>query len=276
MSESQDILYEVRDKVTIITLNVPSKLNALNGDQYLLLAKLVEQADKEEDTVVTLIQSTGRYFSAGANVADKGMLDVPMEQLFSHEYWLDKFVARNTYLTYLFHNHTKVLVSALNGPVIGLSAALISLSDLIYVIDEKKVFLLAPFSNLGLVAEGGSSATLFLRLGWAKSAEALLFARPIPGTELNKLGFINKSYHDHTFKSTEEFNQKVHDDLVNQFENLYEPSIFANKQLLKANRDQLINSANSREGIKGFNQWIEGIPQSRFAQLMQKDIKHKL
>lgn len=274
--EGQDILYEVRGKVTLITLNLPSKLNALNGDQYLLLAKLVERADREEDTVLTLIQSTGRYFSAGANIADKGLLNVDSKDLFSHEYWLNKFVSRNVFLADLFHNHTKVLAAALNGPVIGLSSALVSLCDLIYVMDEKKMFLLAPFSNLGLVAEGAALATLFLRLGWSKSAEALLFARPIPGTELNKLGFINKSYHDTKFESVEAFNQQVHDDLVKQFSNLYEPSILENKQLLKANRDQLINSASQREVIKGFNKWVQGVPQERFMRLYQKDIQHKM
>lgn len=276
MSESQDITYEVRGKVTVITLNVPQKLNALNGDQYLLLAKLVERADKEEDTVFTLLQSTGRYFSAGANIADKGVVGTNSSDLFSHEYWLNKFVSRNVFLTDLFHNHTKVLVAALNGPVVGLSSSLVALCDLVYAIDEKKVFFLAPFSNLGLVAEGGASATLFLRLGWSRSSEALLLAKPIPGTELNKLGFINKLYHDTKFSSTEEFNQKVYDDIVHASSALHEPLILENKQLLKANRDQLINSASSREVIKGFNKWVEGVPQTRFMQLFQKDIKHKI
>lgn len=272
--EGQDILYEVRDKVTIITFNLPKKLNALNGDQYLLLAKLVERADREEETVCTLIQSTGRYFSAGANIADRGLQETKADELFSHELWLNKFVARNTFLTDLFHNHTKILAAAVNGPVIGLSAALLALCDLVYVMDESKFFLLAPFSNLGLVAEGASSATLFLRLGWSKAAEALLLARPIKGPELNKLGFINQSY-DGQFSSTEQFNDAIHDQLVSQFSELYFPSILENKQLLKANRDQLINSANAREVIKGFNKWVQGIPQSRFMQLYQKDIKHK-
>lgn len=276
MSEGEDILYEVRGKVTVITFNLPKKLNALNGDQYLLLAKLVERADREEDTIMTIIQSTGRYFSAGANIADKGLTQVSADQLFSHEYWLDKFVARNVYLTDLFHNHTKVLAAAVNGPVVGLSAALLALCDLVYVMDDTKFFLLAPFSNLGLVAEGAASATLFLRLGWSKSAEALLLARPIPGTDLNRLGFINKAYNDTKFESVEQFNQKVHDELVHQFKNLNEESILANKQLLKANRDQLINSANSREVIKGFNRWVQGIPQERFMKLFQKDIQHKM
>lgn len=275
MSEGKDILYEVRDRVTLITLNIPEKLNALNGEQYLLLAKLIERADEEEDTVVTILQSTGRYFSAGANVMDKGISELSSEEVFAHETWLNRFVSRNVFLTDLCHNHKKVLIAAANGPVVGLSSAILSLCDLIYVMDTLKFYLLAPFSNLGLVAEGATSATLFLRLGWAKASEALLFARPIPGKELDKLGFINKAY-DGECLSTEEFNERVYTDVVAQFSNLWEESIFANKQLMKANRDQLINSANSREVIKGFNQWVKGVPQQRFVMLAQKDLKHKM
>lgn len=276
MSEGQDILYEVRGKVTIITLNNPKKLNSLDKPQYILLAKLIERADKEEDTVLTIFQSTGRYFSAGAQIGGKDMLKLDISVLLSHEYWLDEFLAKNVFLTDVFHNHTKVLAAALNGPVIGMSAALVALCDLVYVMDETKMHIVAPFSDLGLVAEGASSSTFFLRLGWSKAAEVLILGRPISGTELNKLGFINKSYHETKFESVEQFNQTVHDDLVSQFSGLYEPSILANKQLLKVNRDQLINSAASKEVIQTFNNFVLGIPQLRFMEKIQNAREEKM
>lgn len=269
------ILYEVRDKITVITLNLPNKLNALNGAQYLQLAKYLQEADDEEDTICTLIQSTGRYFSAGANFADKALMDGDPSEVFSHEFWLKSFTGRNVYLTDLLHNHKKVLVAALNGPVIGLSTALVALCDLVYAIDEKKVHLLAPFSNLGLVAEGATSTTLFTRLGWSKASEALLFAKPISGADLNKAGFFNKVYDGKNY-TAEEFNRVVFDDLKKSFDGLYEPSIFANKQLLKANRDQLVNAANARESVVGFNRWIQGVPQARFVEVKNKERQHKI
>lgn len=270
MSEGKEILYEVKDKIAIITLNLPDKLNALNADCYLLLGKLMERADEEEDTIITLFQSTGRYFSAGADFADNGIAKLPVDKLFSHEYWLGAFAGRNVYLADVFSNHKKILVTALNGPVVGLSAGIIALSDIIYAIDEKKVAITVPFSKLGLVAEGASSATFFQRLGWAKASEAIIFGQTIKGEDMNKLGFLNKSYHESNFKTTEEFNNQVLKDLNTQIEGLYEPSILANKQLLKANRDNQINSANSREAVQGFYRWIQGVPQTKFAEMLQE------
>ncbi|PVH15774.1 uncharacterized protein CXQ87_003628 [Candidozyma duobushaemuli] len=270
-----DILYEVKDRITTITINVEKKLNALNGPQYLQLAKYLDEADKEEDTVCTIIQAKGKYFSAGANVRDISVMNSDPSEVFSHEFWLKNFVGRNVYLADLLHNHSKVLICALNGPVIGLSAAIVALCDLVYVNDENNTYMLTPFSNLGLVAEGATSATLFLRLGWSKASEALLFAKPVPGTELNRLGFFNGTYTGKGL-TTDQFNEEVHKLIVSKFDGLYEPSIFANKKLLRHNRDTLINSANARESIVGFNRWIEGIPQSRFVQIANKEIKHKL
>ncbi|CAK9437445.1 uncharacterized protein LODBEIA_P18230 [Lodderomyces beijingensis] len=272
---SDDIIYEVKDKVAVITLNIPKRLNALDGEQYLQLGKYVEQANNEEDTVMTIIQATGKYFSAGANFADKKMMQTDPAELFTHEYWLGRFVARNVWLTNLFNDHKKVLVAAVNGPVIGLSSALLLLCDLIYVNDLSKFYLLAPFANLGLVAEGASSATLLSRLGWSKASEALFLAKPISGQDCWNAGFINKHY-DGKHKTVEEFNQAVQNELTDAIENLHEDSILQNKQLLKLSRDQSINNANSQEVMRGLGKWLEGVPQGRFAQLAAREVKHKL
>lgn len=237
---------------------------------------MIKKADKEEGTVLTILQSTDRYFSAGAQLGGKDMLSLDTSVLLSHEYWLDQFVAKNVFLTDVSHNPTKVLAAAVNGPIIGVSAALVALCDLVYAMDETKGHIVTPFTSLGLVAEGASSSTLFLRLGWSKATEAIILAKTITGTELSKLGFINKSYHETRFDSVDQFNQRVYDDLVSQFSGLYGPSILANKQLLKANRDQLINSASSGEVIKTFNSFVQGIPQLRFMEKMQQARKSKM
>jgi Delta3-Delta2-enoyl-CoA isomerase len=64
------------------------------------------------------------------------------------------------------------LVTALNGPAIGLAAALISFSDLIYAVPS--AFIMTPFSSLGLVADGGASYGFVQPMGIAKASEALI------------------------------------------------------------------------------------------------------
>lgn len=103
---------------------------------------------------------------------------------------LHGLIDTNIDVTRAFYNHTKILVIALNGPVIGLSAALVSLADFVYAAPH--AFLLTPFSSLGLVAEGGASRSFVERLGISKANEALLMSKRISCEELQRVGFVSK------------------------------------------------------------------------------------
>lgn len=260
------ILYGVNGTVATITFNRPRQLNSLNNDHYILLGKLMERADRDPNTTVTIIQLTGRFFSAGADIVDKDTtLSSPEDP---HKHWLQNFVARNVYLADCFHNHTKVLVAALNGPVFGFTAALVLLCDLVYANGLDNVYLSAPFAAHGVVAEGAASATFFMRLGWSKASEALLLCKKISCKELVDVGVINDIF-DGT-QSVPEFNEAVRKRLLDSTKDLYRPSILEMKQLLKANRDTQVNAANSKEVIKTMNSFVDGVPQLRFAKLMAK------
>lgn len=261
--KEEDITYELKDKFVVITLNAPKKFNALDGAGFIQLTKYVEEADNEEESILTIIQSSGRFFTAGADI---NAFDLTER---SHDYWLKTFLGLNTWMTDVFHNHTKILVAAINGPAIGAAAGLVALCDLIYVMEESRFSLQFPFARLGLVAEGATSASLFIRLGWSKSAEALLLAKPVSGAELNKLGFINKTY-DGQFKTVEAFNENLQKELHEQFKGLDFDAILQIKQLLKFNRDTAITSSSAKEAVKGFGKWIEGVSQEKIAVLVNK------
>lgn len=95
-------------------------------------------------------------------------------------------------VTEAFYTHPKVLVTALNGPCVGLSAALVAYSDFIYAMPH--VYLLCPFTSLGITAEGGSTALFSRRLGFKAAAEALIMSKRIHCDELVRCGFINEVF----------------------------------------------------------------------------------
>ena len=95
-------------------------------------------------------------------------------------------------VTEAFYTHPKILVVALNGPVIGLSAALTGWADFIYAAPH--TFLLTPFSSLGLVSEGGASVGFVQRMGISKANEALIMSKRLSCEELVHCGYINKVF----------------------------------------------------------------------------------
>ena len=98
---------------------------------------------------------------------------------------LKGFVANNLDITRSFYTHPKILVAALNGPTVGLSAALLGFCDFIYATPH--TFLLTPFSSLGLVAEGGASYGLVQRMGITKANRSALIRHALATVDLQKV-----------------------------------------------------------------------------------------
>lgn len=275
-SEKQ-VLYEVKGKVAIITMNRPKQYNAMNIFHYWAMEEHVKRAAEEPNTVATIIQSTGKYFSAGADVTSTA--SAPMAQGDNHEVdWMarrdlaGRFTGRNAIIADTFWNHPKVLIVALNGPVVGLTSGIISLADFIFA--RESAFLLTPFANLGLVPEGGSSFALPVRLGLSLANKALLAAEPIQAEEMYRAGFVNKLFP--ASMSTEEFNAEVLKYVEHRFSTLSPQSLKEIKQIVHQPYASHFGQASSAEIIGGLDKFARGIPQERFAMIATGQLKHKL
>ncbi|KAI0194941.1 ClpP/crotonase-like domain-containing protein, partial [Astrocystis sublimbata] len=154
-------------RIATITIDNDKKLNALDMEGYYTLAQSLREVAERDDIYITILTGKGRYFSAGADVSVGRELP-PGTDLYKE--WLSSFVANNLNITQAFYSHPKILVAALNGPVVGLSAALTAFADFVYAAPH--TFLFTPFSSLGLVAEGGASHAFVQRLGISKANEA--------------------------------------------------------------------------------------------------------
>jgi methylglutaconyl-CoA hydratase len=62
------VLYEVDDKVGIITLNRPEKLNAISRELQLVSTEAFARADADPATNVVLLRAEGRSFCAGYDI----------------------------------------------------------------------------------------------------------------------------------------------------------------------------------------------------------------
>ncbi|KEF54507.1 uncharacterized protein A1O9_09674 [Exophiala aquamarina CBS 119918] len=199
------VTVEYRGRIAIITLNVPAKLNALTSEGYFLLADYMRKVANDPEIVVTVLTGSGRLFSAGADVQRTGNRNIdgqPYKPMVQQEATpMQSAPFRQTQLRNLahiievtdaFYTHPKLLVTALNGPCVGLSAALVAYSDFIYAMPH--VYLFCPFTSLGITAEGGSTALFSRRMGFKVAAEALIMSKRIQCEELVRCGFINEVF----------------------------------------------------------------------------------
>jgi Delta3-Delta2-enoyl-CoA isomerase len=191
-----------------------------------------------------------------------------------HRHWLRSFVANNLNITNAFYTHPKILITALNGPAIGLSAALIAFSDFIYCVPH--TFLLTPFSSIGLVAEGGASRAFVQRLGISKANEALIMSKRISSDQLLVTGFVNKVF-DCQKGEDEKFRKLVFEEIENTLgEHLIGNSLIGIKALIRKPEREMLDAQNVAEVFGGLERFASGVPQEEFRKIAAGEKRHKL
>lgn len=166
--------------------------------------------------------------------------------------------------------HPKILIGALNGPAVGLSAALLGFCDFIYATPH--TFLLTPFSSLGLVAEGGASIGFVNRMGIALANEALIMSRKITMDKLLSSGFVTKE-----FPADDKFLSNVVDEVKDKLgEHLNQESILKIKALIRERERAEMEAQGVKEVIAGLDRFAKGVPQEEMLKISSGEKKHKL
>lgn len=267
---AETLHFTINGPVFEIHINNPNALNSFTIPEFVQLADLFDKADKEESTSITLITSTGSFFSTGANIK----FISKMINLSKLDYY-EQITAKNIYLVNTILNHKKLIVVALNGPVIGLSAALVCLMDVI--IARKPIkdsmgepYMQYPFASIGLVNECGVSASLPKRIGITNSLKAVCLAERIPLETLKTCGFVSDVIET---DSVEQFNDTIRNKLKSLCKSLAQDSISENKLMIKQDFNYQVNLQTIDESIAGLNRWVHERPQTAFKAMITKS-KH--
>jgi 2-(1,2-epoxy-1,2-dihydrophenyl)acetyl-CoA isomerase len=168
-----------------ILLNRPDALNAWNEQFGRDLLDAVTTVAADKSIRALLLTGAGRGFSSGADLKEqRGSDDTGMPDLSAR-------------LTDIYHpiisglrEMPKPVVAAVNGPAVGIGCSLALAADLV-VAAESAYFLLA-FVNIGLVPDGGSTAFLPARVGYARAAEMAMLGERVPATQAHDWGLINQ------------------------------------------------------------------------------------
>jgi 2-(1,2-epoxy-1,2-dihydrophenyl)acetyl-CoA isomerase len=168
-----------------ILLNRPDALNAWNEQFGRDLLDAVTTVAEDEGLRALLITGAGRGFSSGADLKEQRSAD---------DGGTPDLSAR---LKEIYHpiitglrEMPKPVVAAVNGPAVGIGCSLALAADLV-VAAESAYFLLA-FVNIGLVPDGGSTAFLPARVGYARAAEMAMLGERVPAEQALDWGLVNR------------------------------------------------------------------------------------
>lgn len=255
VDEALFVQVATKDGVMTITLNRPAQGNALRLSMYGRIADALRQAAKDDAVEVVIITGNGKFFSTGADVAEAAervMKGEGIEQLGPN---IQAFPAA---LSRVMIDFPKVLVAAVNGPVIGYPAAQLGLYDLVFV--SETATYQVPLLQLGLVPEACSSYTLLRTVGRARANDILLTGRTLSAAEMVAFGIASRVIPQQNFLAD------VFKLVVTEGCATCAPSSMLNaKRLMWARETKRMAESNDEETKALIAQFESGEPMERFS-----------
>jgi enoyl-CoA hydratase/carnithine racemase len=179
------VLYELQDRVALITLNRPDRLNAWSPDIHRGYFESLDRAAADPDVRVIVVTGAGRGFCAGADMDVLQGLGSAAEP---------RGDARPDGAESWKHTHAmtipKPVIAAVNGACAGLGFVHALACDLRFAAAGAK-FTVA-FGRRGLIGEHGMSWTLPRLVGQGVALDLMLSSRVFLAEEAHELGIVNR------------------------------------------------------------------------------------
>jgi len=145
----ETILYEVDNGILTITLNRPERLNAFNNEMRDEVIAALDAADADDDVKAIIFTGSGRAFCAGADLGGGG-------DTFNYKPKSDEIPRDGGgLLTLRIFECLKPVISACNGPAVGIGATMQCAMDIRLASENAKYGFV--FSKRGIVPEAASS-----------------------------------------------------------------------------------------------------------------------
>lgn len=188
-SATDELLVEQQDRILVLTLNRPERLNAISPDMLgELSAKLVE-ANKDPDIRCIVLTGAGRGFCSGLDLVAVGQGGIgSRETARGQNRPRQLFDLRDAPINVMWNIDTPV-VCAINGAAAGYGMDITLLADI--RIAARRAKMAAVTAKRNVVPESGGTWLLPRLIGWAKAAELYYRARTIDAEEALEIGLVN-------------------------------------------------------------------------------------
>lgn len=173
----ETLLVEQRGPVTLITLNRPQALNALNSQVLADLIAALEAFDADESQGCAVLTGSEKAFAAGADI--KEMSSKSFSEMYGSNYFAgyDRVTATR-----------KPVIAAVAGYALGGGCELAMMCDFILAADNAKFG--QPEIKLAVSPGMGGSQRLTRAVGKAKAMELCLTGRMMDAQEAERAGLV--------------------------------------------------------------------------------------
>ena len=192
MAETNEVLYEVKDRIATITLNRPEKRNSINGGIISGMNQGLDQADQDPGVSAVILIGAGGNFCSGADLGGGGFIVQPS--------FLEVHEDRGHYARLLLKMNQcrKPIVAAVEGYCLAGGVGLCLSSDIVIASEDAQFG--TPEIKRGLWPYM-VTAVLIRNVGRKKALELCLTGDRISAAEAERIGLINYAVPKAEFKN---------------------------------------------------------------------------
>ncbi len=176
----ETIIVDVKDHISVITLNRPDALNALNDQLLEELGDALLDAQRNDKVRCIVLTGSEKAFAAGADIkmmSSKSFVDAFGEDLFTEA--TDKITSIR-----------KPIIAAVSGYALGGGCELAMMCDFIICSDTAKFG--QPEINLGVSPGLGGTQRLTRFIGKSKAMDMNLTGRFMEAEEAERCGLVSR------------------------------------------------------------------------------------
>lgn len=177
MSDDLEIAHV--DGVLTMTMNRPARLNALTPEMSDTIASELEAAAARDDVRVVLLAGAGSAFCSGADLSGAD----------AHERFDVTSLDRANRIIRAVTGLGKPVVAAVGGIAAGVGCSAALACDL--VVAKRSASFLLAFARIGLMPDGGATATVAASVGRARAMRMALLGEALPAAEAYDAGLVS-------------------------------------------------------------------------------------
>lgn len=181
----ENIIVEQQEKVSLLTINRPESLNALNAKTIAEISRAIDTLENDATCRVIIITGSGeKSFVAGADI--KEFADFGQEKA--------QELARNGHnsLFNKIENCKKPVIAAVNGFALGGGLELAMACHIRYASDNARLGL--PEVTLGLIPGYGGTQRLPKLVGKGIANEMIFSAKMVVAARAKEIGLVNEVF----------------------------------------------------------------------------------
>lgn len=176
-----DVLYEFVERISVITLNRPERLNAVTPQLTAALCHALRRSIRDHASAV-ILRGAGRAFCAGH--------DLKQAPSSADETGQAEKLEGTQEVMRLVRKSPAPVIAAVNGYAVGAGCEFALCSDLI-IAGESAQFGF-PEVSVGLAVTGGISHVLPMAVGLARAKELVLIGEKFTSRRALEMGLINR------------------------------------------------------------------------------------